>query len=46
MEKKLLDMKNISKSFGSVQALKGVSWTSMQAKFWLLWVRMVQVNQL
>lgn len=25
MEKKLLDMKNISKSFGSVQALKGVS---------------------
>ena len=25
MEKKLLDMKNISKSFGSVRALKGVS---------------------
>lgn len=25
MEKKLLDMKNISKTFGSVQALKGVS---------------------
>lgn len=25
MEKKLLDMKNISKTFGNVQALKGVS---------------------
>ena len=25
MEKKLLDMKDISKTFGSVQALKGVS---------------------
>ena len=46
MEEPILTMRDISKSFVGVQALKGCSFNSAKEKCTLLWARMAPASRL